>query len=331
MLSGFLMGRILFVKKTPLTRFYQRRVSRIFPAAYMFVAVMVIVKILKSYEGGQLNVNLLPSMKGTAAACLFYMNYYMTFGGINDVGIPTTHFWSLCVEEHAYIVLSLLALLCRRTRVPATFALLVALCYCFGSLMVIGVREDWFVPRVLWRSDCHGGSIIVGAIAACLVSRVRDLSSSQLWKHGGTIGSLFLVLAVFLNLRMVHPALSYTVGSGCLAVAILFVSRQTGSSRFWSFRPLAWLGTVSYSLYLWQQPFYATKERIGVGLGLIGAVLAGLVSYYLLERPARSYLNSKWDGPARAGQRAETGARLDGPSSRSLDPRGESDKVACSL
>ena len=40
-LSGFLMGKILFVRKTPLKTFYQRRISRIFPAAYVFLFAML--------------------------------------------------------------------------------------------------------------------------------------------------------------------------------------------------------------------------------------------------------------------------------------------------
>ena len=40
-LSGFLMGQILFVRKTPLKTFYQRRISRILPAAYVFLFAML--------------------------------------------------------------------------------------------------------------------------------------------------------------------------------------------------------------------------------------------------------------------------------------------------
>ena len=59
--------------------------------------------------------------------------------------------------------------------------------------------------------------------------------------------------------------------------------------------PLRWLGTCSFSLYLWQQPFYLWTRNEGgsTALALIGAIAAGLTSYYLIERPVRAFLNAR--------------------------------------
>ena len=45
-------------------------------------------------------------------SALFLYNYYPILG--NDVAMPFGHIWSLSVEEHSYIILSLVAILSRR-------------------------------------------------------------------------------------------------------------------------------------------------------------------------------------------------------------------------
>jgi peptidoglycan/LPS O-acetylase OafA/YrhL len=52
--------------------------------------------------------------------------------------------------------------------------------------------------------------------------------------------------------------------------------------------PLVWIGTLSYSLYLWQEPLLNHELRSGIyayPLNLAVAVAAAIASYYLIERP----------------------------------------------
>ncbi|RUZ72424.1 acyltransferase, partial [Mesorhizobium sp. M7A.F.Ca.US.003.02.2.1] len=52
----------------------------------------------------------------------------------------------------------------------------------------------------------------------------------------------------------------------------------------------------SYSLYLWQQPFYKfVYEQGSAPIPMLAAVFAcAACSYYLIERPAREWLNRNW-------------------------------------
>jgi peptidoglycan/LPS O-acetylase OafA/YrhL len=47
--------------------------------------------------------------------------------------------------------------------------------------------------------------------------------------------------------------------------------------------PLRLMGVWSYSLYIWQQPFYRMQEFAWPGVGFAGAMLTGLLSFYLFE------------------------------------------------
>ncbi|MET0319162.1 MAG: hypothetical protein ABW069_00410 [Duganella sp.] len=64
-----------------------------------------------------------------------------------------------------------------------------------------------------------------------------------------------------------------------------------------SHRLLRWFGTCSFSIYLWQGPFYSATKDFGASapLCLLFGVMAGALSYYFIENPARLYLNRKWD------------------------------------
>jgi peptidoglycan/LPS O-acetylase OafA/YrhL len=81
-----------------------------------------------------------------------------------------------------------------------------------------------------------------------------------------------------------------------LAVNLLFVAPQIVKSIL-SFQPLRWLGILSFSIYLWQQPFYLLVHREGMSawVGLSFALLFGTASFYLIERPTRRYLNRRWE------------------------------------
>jgi peptidoglycan/LPS O-acetylase OafA/YrhL len=58
-------------------------------------------------------------------------------------------------------------------------------------------------------------------------------------------------------------------------------------------RALRALGTWSFSLYLWQQPFYMMVHRDGLPapLALASSLGVGVTAFYLVEKPARTWLN----------------------------------------
>ncbi len=101
------MANLLFVRRVTIPTFYKRRVSRIFPALYVYLAVITIVLAVayRTFE-----------VRSIAAVFLLYFNYYAAGNGL-DMAAQYQHIWSLCIEEHAYILLSLVAIVSRRSRI----------------------------------------------------------------------------------------------------------------------------------------------------------------------------------------------------------------------
>jgi peptidoglycan/LPS O-acetylase OafA/YrhL len=70
-------------------------------------------------------------------------------------------------------------------------------------------------------------------------------------------------------------------------------SAQGGYRRLLELPLIGWVGTMSFSLYIWQQPFYG-MHRNGVSAWpcLALAAACGIWSHYAIERPARRWLNA---------------------------------------
>lgn len=65
--------------------------------------------------------------------------------------------------------------------------------------------------------------------------------------------------------------------------------------RLLSMNVLTWLGMLSFSLYIWQQPFFiATKGGVPSILALPLALACAIWSYVRVETPARRFLNRRW-------------------------------------
>jgi peptidoglycan/LPS O-acetylase OafA/YrhL len=220
--------------------------------------------------------------------------------------------WSLCIEEHAYLLLGALALLSRLRRLPAMGVIfgLSLLSMLDGAISCAVFGQDWF--SAYWRTDAHVASVL---ISCAIYLATRRNGGLMLARVPPWLPLACLVGAVALFTDSVAYDLSYTVGATLAAIAVCTIDAAARPLRAALANPLlTWAGVLSYSIYLWQQPFYGTLE-LGpsslerVLLYLAGAILAGAASFYLLEQPARRFLNR-----VLIGGRSRTAALAAGPA-----------------
>lgn len=279
-LSGRLMAEILFIERYPLKKFFKRRFSRIYPALLIFVVVTLI-----ALSGTFVAFK----WKAALTALTFTYNYagiLVTRAGALD------HIWSLCVEEHAYIILALIsATVPGRNRVIPLLVTLALLAMANGALSYWVFRLDY--EHTYWRTDVHIASILLSA-SICLLKAEGRLPAVFMGRHVALAAS---VGAVVLFLDPVSTPIHYLVAVPLLALAVnaLDFSSRTLSGLLSSW-PMATLGLWSYSLYLWQQPFYKFVYEQGSNPWLMLACVfaCALCSYYIVERPAREWLNRNW-------------------------------------
>jgi peptidoglycan/LPS O-acetylase OafA/YrhL len=284
-LSGRLMAQILFVKASPLPEFFYRRAGRIFPAliAYVLIYWAVAGVVGKPYS---------ISLFWVASALTFTLNYVTI--AIHSTGW-LDHIWSLCVEEHAYMLLGAVVLLLGRS-IRTTALVTAALA---AAMMADGLTSSLALHQpyetVYHRSDVQAASIF---LSVAIYLGVRHLLDPRLVaRFAGPVFVVTLVMGVVLSIQTFPITVNNSLATICLAVAVALVDLAPASvARLMSMRPLTQVGIWSYSIYLWQQPFYKFHDdHHDLTLPLLaGAVACGIASYYLIERPARGYLNRQW-------------------------------------
>ena len=279
-LSGRLMAEILFIERFPLKKFFKRRFSRIYPALLMFVIAAMI---------GLAGTFVAFKWKAALTALTFTYNYAGIF--VNRAG-ALDHIWSLCVEEHSYILLALISVVVSgRANVVRLLVALSLLAMANGAISYWVFGMDY--ETSYWRTDVHIASILLSA-AICLLKADGRLPAF-LRKQPAALAAA--AGAVLLFLDPVPTPVHYLLGVPLLALAVNTLDFAGGYlTGLLSSRPMVMLGLWSYSLYLWQQPFYKfVYDRNVTPIPMLAAVFAcALASYYIVEKPARGWLNHNW-------------------------------------
>ncbi len=261
-LSGFLITRLLMRERTiagriSLPRFFARRALRIVPASYFYIAFIALLAALGVVT---LRRNDLP------CALLYVMDFH------HDRAWSLGHFWSLSVEEQFYLVWPpILALVSARAATAAALGLLAAAdllpaavpngtaAIAIGCLLAL--HFDRLAPMRFWRSAAWPVALAaVEAIQLHLMGAGRQIHGMQLATH-------LLVAIVILRSVNVSDDLLGKILQSPLAVT---------------------LGTLSYSLYLWQQLFLGLAGHhwfTVFPINLLGVLAAATASYVLIERP----------------------------------------------
>lgn len=280
-LSGALMADLLVFRRQDIGMFLRRRVARVVPALAVYVGLVGLALNISLWRQGQ-SLNL-----ASPLAALFYFHNYLPHDRVAQL---FEHTWSLSVEEHSYLLLVGIVIAARRRPMLAAAiavaisALAVANAYRLAALPYSGGQF------IVWRSDVRAASVLL-SFALCIVLRRLDPQRLPGWAAAGAA-----LLALY---GMSDPDISPIR----LAASTLLAAFAVSALGYCSPRvraPLAspllvWFGTLSFSIYVWQQLF-ASLARLGMPVAacLAMTLCCALMSFKLVENPARDYLNAHW-------------------------------------
>jgi peptidoglycan/LPS O-acetylase OafA/YrhL len=264
-LSGYLITSLLVAERDRLGRidlgaFYVRRALRLLPALY----VLTIVVLLGYAVGLWANV---PATVEGIVGMLFYVGNWTTAAGFS--GGVVGHTWSLAIEEQFYILWPIALILGLRhadRRTVAIVALIVAVTVLPWRLFVATSTTGW---RTFLGTDTNADSLLLGCAIAILQPRLPKLAG---W--AGIIG-VIAVSELWHGSADIVPLFSLGAISSALAVA------ACPTALAW--RPLAYIGRISYGLYLWH--YLLIWSAIPWPVIVLGAVAIASVSYRYLEQP----------------------------------------------
>ena len=284
-ISGFLIT-ILMLREcdrdgsVSLRKFYSRRALRILPALFAYLGFIFLLSRMDVIRVDPLE---------WVAAMTFSMNFMPNLLGRWDLG----HLWSLSVEEHFYIVWPCV-FVSIGPRAARAILLMVVACapairYLIWFWMEGRIERDTFT---LTRFDtiamgCLLAFFVRDPAAFSLATRHRGQGS---WGVAVAIGILALSMSVLCRSGKYEIALSRTVEAAAIAAATFFLVMGPNNliGRILDARPVAAMGVLSYSLYLWQQPFLHAGSphwfsQFPTNFAL--TAIAAVASFYLVESP----------------------------------------------
>ncbi len=320
-LSGFLITGILLDMKKSLrpreyfAKFYGRRFLRIFPLYYFYLVLMVGIAIWLlsiAYRPGYMKIFL-----GQVRYAFLYVYDFFFATRFSNTSEFLDHFWSLSVEEQFYIFWPLLILLIPEKALKKLFLsfvvlgplfrLILFLIYRSGEYHFLARSAAWFVYPLPFS---HIDAFAFGALISqypfpkaqkqffILLVILPVIGYASQYMATGKIGDITaLGFPMFLG-----DAYKYIWGYSLLnyffAVTICAVVKEQIFLRFLDWKPIQYLGKISYGLYVYHYPiiwFVARIRDLGLSEPVTNALtaliafpltlLVASASYYLMEKP----------------------------------------------
>ena len=315
-LSGYLISSLIIkeYKKTGtlnLYNFYMRRARRLLPAVYFMITVCLVFMVL--FNGVLLRKSHLDAVFGYIYSSNWWyifhkLDYFDSFGAQS----PFKHLWSLAIEEQFYMFFPLIFLIFNRRKKEEgqSSSLNKNFIYIVLGLILISLGTHILlfdinnINRIYFGTDTRAFSLLVGVVGA-LVYPMDKLSSPTNAKESVlySVVSLTSISTLIAIMFYTSEYNTWLYRGGFLLVAVLGLiiiissgKQHTFISKALSFRPIVFIGKISYSLYLWHFPIIVLTTPVSeignpnlfyVTLRIILTVIAATLSYLFVETPIR--------------------------------------------
>ncbi|MCC6681969.1 MAG: acyltransferase [Phycisphaeraceae bacterium] len=284
-LSGFLITRILLYNKQNhlgLGRFYKRRVLRIFPPFYLMLLLFWLC--FRNHEG-----------------LLYAATYTYNFSGVSN--FPIDHTWTLCVEEHYYLLWPLIVALLPMAwswRAAVLLALLSVASYIAVNVHLVVNTGKWVPANLATWTPFQIVGLLAGSALAYHQHRIVGR------RYGQVLGITLMISSIVLCETIIFFGHCFSIGmetpadtlrGNLFAAGLLafLLSRKTPElTALFEMKWLRGVGRISYGLYLYHMPIFMLfdlwRPRPGLStlfsfLAVSLTFLAAAASYRWFERP----------------------------------------------
>jgi peptidoglycan/LPS O-acetylase OafA/YrhL len=298
-ISGYLitslLAKDLLHGKFSLVAFYERRMRRLFPALFtvLFFCIVAAAALLDPREMTTFG-------KALLATTFFVSNFYFWHSahplGYFDSAVSSQallHTWSLSVEEQFYLFFPVMLFLLFRWTKGRVNAWLIVLTAVSFALNIWATQHKpvvafyWIMPRA-WE-------LLAGALLA--MKAVPPPRNRIVREFAGLLGLGMIIGAISLPIEGTSFP-GYIVLLPCMGTWLVIYAGEGGRCfvrALLSFRPLVFIGVISYSLYLWHWPIIVFSKHLPIHIPdnseipfvLVSSVALAFFSFEYIERPFR--------------------------------------------
>ncbi|MBS1849061.1 MAG: acyltransferase [Actinobacteria bacterium] len=298
-LSGFLLTKLVLEERAgtggfSFKGFYRRRALRLLPPLFFMLLVLIPWTIQQHESGSEFFI-------AEAFVAGYVANWAVVFGHPGIIPFNLSHMWSLAIEEQYYVVffpllIGLLGLFKSIRKVTWVLVGLIAVVWVDRIFSALHTSPGTFETTLYVRTDIRADALLIGPLVAIwlqtghrITPRIRLL---------GIPAAAFLVWTILYAHVEDRWVYIWAIGLIDIAWAFVLIAVLGGThpiTRVLQLRPIIWIGTISYGLYLWHMPIFVETMRhtryrdlphwlpfaIAVALTFIVATL----SFYVIERP----------------------------------------------
>jgi peptidoglycan/LPS O-acetylase OafA/YrhL len=268
-LSGFLISTLLIEERAKsgqvdLLAFWMRRARRLLPALAVFLFAMALVGF---------------SATVIFSSALYVSNWLFALKGAYD---PLVHLWTLAVEEQFYLLwplaFVLLAWLPGRAMLWVLVVAAVASALARVASTMAGDPYWWTFFATHLRAD----ALLAGCALAYALRRWP-------WRPTQLVIACAVGAAVIAAMngdRTFHTTVGLPLAIGSSIVLVAAAVQLSPRALTW--RPVVYVGTISYGLYLWHRPLTwwvndADSGPLAMAVAVVAAFLIAGASYHLWE------------------------------------------------
>lgn len=297
-ISGFLITSIISTslknQSFSLSDFYVRRLWRLQPA---LITVVIFTLVLATIF--YLPTDFIDYIRSAKYTALFISNQYFArsttgYAAPDTANLLLLHTWSLSIEWQWYLLLPAGILLLNRHLSDKTVKI-VTIAVTISMLGLSLYLSDKYPNKSYYFLSSRIFEFMIGS---CLV--VLNHERLKLTQNiASALGVLSLLAIIYCatrtNIVLGYPDYHAVIVSIASALLILVGTSANGiASRILSLSPLVFIGSISYSLYLWHWPIFATGRYLALTENTIFRIscyvatfIAAYLSYIFIEKPCR--------------------------------------------
>ena len=301
--SGYLITFGLF-KELTLTNnisfknFYLRRIRRIIPAIIFISIISTVFAYFFLIPSDIVNFSKSILFSLTFFSNIFFLQTGLDYSASDSLEIPFLHTWSLGVEEQFYFLFPIILFFLFKNFKSSLLGFIIALII---LSLVLGTFQSAMKPMSsFFLLQYRLWEILIGSFLAIIEIKYKKSESEKKLTNCNifiTLGFLLILGSIIVfDKNTLHPSILTFLPVVGTALIIWFANKNSILIKALTNRILVKIGLISYSLYLVHYPIFAFTRITGFASGdyikkivvLITVFIISFISYYFVEKPARS-------------------------------------------